>query len=389
MNYVSQENLDNIVKGLSKKIAMSVSNGALIGDTTPVGTVISFMGTQAPLFYLICDGTTYNIAEYQELADFIEAQFGAVNYFGGDGITTFAVPDLQGEFLRGSGTNSHTDMGDGANVGVHQDATTVPDFVVDAIGAQRIYFPVPTISTSNADSITLKPIPTDTTNNVSGRKFVNPDGSDTHTGSSGGNLKTIRPTNTSVLYCIKYTKAVIPSEYEDGTPIGRVIFDSILREGYIKANGAQIEDASISIPRLLSFVQKYSSQLIAYDQATYEANVGLYMYDSNNDILTLPNYIGRFVEGGNSVESIEAGLPNIKGGQSQKNASAYYTEYGPSQGAFYFPSTWAGHERAIVENSAWTLSSITFDASRYSSIYSDSVTTVQPSSITLIPQIRY
>ena len=204
---------------------------------------------------------------------------------------------------------------------------------------------------------------------------------------------TSRPTNTSVLYCIKYTKAVIPSEYEDGTPVGRVIFDSILREGYIKANGAQIEDASISIPRLLSFVQKYSSQLIASDQATYEANVGLYMYDSNNDILTLPNYIGRFMEGGNSVTSIEAGLPNIKGQQ----------EFATWQGGYSILLTSTNESLYQITSGTASQSTLAFgtngsnigkrylvlDASRSSSVYSDTVNTVQPSSITLIPQIRY
>ena len=200
-----------------------------------------------------------------------------------------------------------------------------------------------------------------------------------------------RPTNTSVLYCIKYTKAVIPSEYEDGTSVGRVIFDSILREGYIKANGAQIEDASISIPRLLSFVQKYSSQLIAPDQATYDANVGLYMYDSNNDILTLPNYIGRFMEGGNSITSIEAGLPNIKGWIVATNMGHHTT------GQKYYDGALTNYgitssDTAIFGNTqsnSTTIHGIDFNASSSSSIYSDSVTTVQPSSITLIPQIRY
>ena len=372
MNYVSQENLDNIVKGLSNKIAMSVSNGALIGDTTPVGTVISFMGTQAPLFYLICDGTIYNIAEYQELADFIEAQFGAVNYFGGDGVDTFAVPDLQGEFLRGTGTNSHTNQGSGENVGVHQD------------GTQNIYLHLDqTLLYMRYNSSSIKSFP------------ENPDSLIEETvdayigGGTKGSYSTSditgyisRPTNTSVLYCIKYTKAVIPSEYEDGTPVGRVVFDSILRDGYIKANGAQIEDATIAIPRLLSFVQKYSSQILASDQATYDANVGLYMYDSNNDILTLPNYIGRFLEGGNSVTSIEAGLPNIKGRfhsyvpYAWSNPSGAFSNF--SQGSTMFQNV-SGTSASIIE----------FDAYDSNSIYSDTVTTVQPSSITLIPQIRY
>lgn len=383
MNYVSQENLDNIVKGLSNKIVMSVSNGALIGDTTPVGTVISFMGTQAPLFYLVCDGSTYNIEEYNELANFIEAQFGSKNFFGGDGIDTFAIPDLRGEFLRGTGTNSHENQGNGDNVGVHQDATEHIDLYISTY-AKYIGAYASTNSATDYERSTNK----DSTQN--GVAYLQNNSFQSATGAySNAGLFTSRPTNTSVLYCIKYTKAVIPSEYEDGTPVGRVIFDSILREGYIKANGAQIEDATIAIPRLLSFVQKYSSQILAPDQATYDANVGLYMYDSNNDILTLPNYIGRFMEGGNSVTSIEAGLPNItrnfitRGLKDTRIVVA-------SDGVFNVTADNVYGDADVYSGSTKNGAvKIDFDASQANPIYSDSVNTVQPSSITLIPQIRY
>ena len=96
------------------------------GDSTPVGTVIYYAGLTAPNGYLKCDGSIYNITDYSDLAFFIKTNYGAENYFGGDGTTTFAVPDWRGEFFRASGTNSHANQGSGANVGVHQDATEVP-----------------------------------------------------------------------------------------------------------------------------------------------------------------------------------------------------------------------------------------------------------------------
>lgn len=60
---------------------------------------------------------------YPILAEHIKTNFGSYNKFGGDGTTTFAVPDLRGEFLRGTGTNSHSGQGSGAAVGTHQDGT--------------------------------------------------------------------------------------------------------------------------------------------------------------------------------------------------------------------------------------------------------------------------
>ena len=43
-------------------------------DSTPVGTVLSFMGKTAPTGYLICDGTVYNISDYPNLANFFLIQ---------------------------------------------------------------------------------------------------------------------------------------------------------------------------------------------------------------------------------------------------------------------------------------------------------------------------
>ena len=63
-------------------------------EDTPVGHIIHYMGNNAPKHYLICDGGEYNIVDYPYLAQHFTDEFGSVNYFGGDGTTTFAVPDL-------------------------------------------------------------------------------------------------------------------------------------------------------------------------------------------------------------------------------------------------------------------------------------------------------
>ncbi len=98
-------------------------NGKYGIEDTPVGHIISYMGTKAPKHYLTCDGSEYPIADYPYLARHFTDEFGSSNYFGGDGETTFAVPDLRGEFLRGTGTASRN-TGSGAEVGVHQNGTS-------------------------------------------------------------------------------------------------------------------------------------------------------------------------------------------------------------------------------------------------------------------------
>jgi len=169
-------------------------------DGNPVGTIISFMGINAPLGYLKCDGDVYNIASYQRLANHILTQFGSVNYFGGNGTTTFAVPDLRGEFLRGTGTNSHASQGSGSNVGVHQDASSVRHWHVSD-GTTNVYFR--TGNNYMGESVVM---PHDGSVNPSGSTtFANIKVSGSNTSTTGNNTSyNVRPTNTSVLYCIKY-----------------------------------------------------------------------------------------------------------------------------------------------------------------------------------------
>lgn len=95
-----------------------------IDDGVPTGAVVSFMALSAPNGYLICDGSIYNISAYSKLASYIKSQFGSLNYFGGNGTTTFAVPDMRNLFLRGyHGTATEKLSGD---IGKKQDATVHP-----------------------------------------------------------------------------------------------------------------------------------------------------------------------------------------------------------------------------------------------------------------------
>lgn len=156
----------------------------------PVGMICAFMAVTAPDGFLACDGSTKNIADYQALADFIKAQFGSYTKFGGDGTTTFGLPNLSGEFLRGAGTNGHANQGAGAAVGTHQDATVIPNFYIDSTN-KMLSVPGSNIQITNPDTAAA---------NASGNGFSSygtPSGSYPQSAS-------VRPTNTAVLYCISY-----------------------------------------------------------------------------------------------------------------------------------------------------------------------------------------
>lgn len=160
----------------------------------PVGHIMAYMGNNVPVHYLACDGSVYNITDYPYLSEFILNEFGGYDYFGGDGVNTFAVPDLRGEFLRGTGENSYENQGSGSEVGKHQDATyrfTGGENITSDSTIFGVYVSKDKGISGNHDS----------TFSETGR-YANY--SAISTGEYTAPYYTARPTNTSVLYCIKY-----------------------------------------------------------------------------------------------------------------------------------------------------------------------------------------
>ena len=173
---------------------------------TPVGTVISVMGKTAPANYLACNGQIVNIADYPELATYFEEQFESVNYFGGDGTTTFGIVDLSGEFLRGAGTNSHSGEGNGADVGEHQNATRVPNIGTthggtDSTKAYGLFYRCPP-SSINSDMNYVSNEDANFYPSQTPKKIVFNQDSALDGTSENYAMKSVRPTNTSVLFCI-------------------------------------------------------------------------------------------------------------------------------------------------------------------------------------------
>lgn len=167
----------------------------LSGDGTPIGTVISYMGTKAPENYLICDGTELSVIDYPALAKQIQSEFGVVNYFGGDGITSFALPDLRNEFLRGYHEEAAEKLS--GNIGEHQEATEIPYiWRGDTSDPSWCTFdPSRVLTQTNQDKFI--------NGNSSKRGFIIRNLSTYST--EGTTFKyTTRPMNVAVLYCIKY-----------------------------------------------------------------------------------------------------------------------------------------------------------------------------------------
>lgn len=156
------------------------------GGGSPIGTIISFMGTSAPAGYLVCDGAEYEITAYPALADFFRQQFGSANHFGGDGETTFAVPDMRNLFLRGF----HGEAGEqlSGEMGERQEGTSIP-YISSNLQGSALNFPL-----GGAESFELE-------TRTTGVNYVGRSGE-----WNGNNILasyTVRPVNMAVLYCIK------------------------------------------------------------------------------------------------------------------------------------------------------------------------------------------
>ena len=84
---------------------------ATANSLTPAGTIITFGGTSAPTGYLACDGASIDRTTYATLYSAIGTTWGTVDS------NSFNVPNLQGAFLRGAGTQTYTNAYDGGSVG--------------------------------------------------------------------------------------------------------------------------------------------------------------------------------------------------------------------------------------------------------------------------------
>lgn len=102
-------------------------SGALsFGNICPIGSMVAWPTSSAPTGWLECDGSAVSRTTYATLFALIGDDYGA-----GDGSTTFNLPDLRGEFIRGwdhgkgsdPNAGTRTNRGDGTtgdNVGTKQ-----------------------------------------------------------------------------------------------------------------------------------------------------------------------------------------------------------------------------------------------------------------------------
>ena len=97
-----QEEIAGVIEGSGSALSkpsnaqLLVAILALIAAAVPAGKLSAFARTAAPTGWLECDGAVVSRSVYPALFAAVGTAFGA-----GDGSTTFGLPDLRGEFVRG------------------------------------------------------------------------------------------------------------------------------------------------------------------------------------------------------------------------------------------------------------------------------------------------
>lgn len=165
------ESLMLVSDGVSKWFVMADTR-----DQSPAGEVIAFAASTAPGGFLKANGAAISRTTYARLFATIGTTFGV-----GDGSTTFNLPDLRGEFIRGWDDGRSVDTG--RVFGSAQAATALNEHV-----------------STDGTNLTTGVVDSDgfTTYSIPGRLT-------TSTGSSLSYKRWLfKPRNVAMLYCIKY-----------------------------------------------------------------------------------------------------------------------------------------------------------------------------------------
>lgn len=189
-------------------------------NSVPTGTVIAFPTSSVPDGYIKCNGATLSEAAYPELFTIIGRTYG-----GSAASSTFRVPDLRGEFIRGwddgrgvdSGRaigssqsheiQSHGHTGSTSNAGTHSHSGSTDttgahthELELNRWGDPRNNHAYAGSSVSSSSTHFTK-----SAGSHSHSLSIDSGGSHTHSvtvDSSGGNET--RPRNVAMMYCIKY-----------------------------------------------------------------------------------------------------------------------------------------------------------------------------------------
>ncbi|MFW5799441.1 MAG: phage tail protein [Spirochaetota bacterium] len=152
----------------------------------PPGTILTYSAEIPPDGYLICDGSELARDVYSNLFNIIGELYGS-----GDDVSTFNIPDLRGEFIRGFDNGKGVDVD--REIGSYQEGTK--HVWISGNTNNYLYFP--------RDSVAVKPVNYEEVENGSKHRLAH-ETAITGTASATQTLYKSRPRNIALNYIIKY-----------------------------------------------------------------------------------------------------------------------------------------------------------------------------------------
>jgi microcystin-dependent protein len=100
----------------------------------PVGAIVTFAALVVPAGYLLCDGSAISRTTYAALFATIGTIYGA-----GDGVSTFNVPDLRNQFIRGKADDRAVGSTQAGSFAAHTHPVSDPGHVHDSTASQAAH----------------------------------------------------------------------------------------------------------------------------------------------------------------------------------------------------------------------------------------------------------
>ena len=175
-----------------------------LASGVPVGTILAHAANTPPTGFLECNGSNISRSTYATLFSTISTTFGV-----GDGSSTFALPDLRGQFIRGWANTGNTDASrvfGSTQTDQNKNHTHTTDSTSLTGGIRKISEGF--LAGGSATGVFTKT--SDGNNSITGSSSTSPvggvdfDGTHTHTISSSGGGTEARPTNLALMYIIKF-----------------------------------------------------------------------------------------------------------------------------------------------------------------------------------------
>ena len=180
-------------------------------------------------------------------------------------------------------------------------------------------------------------------------------------------------------YITDGTAIFILRDTRDGTPVGRPVSDDILRDSYVRRNGALLQRGSY--PTLVKFLQ--DNPTLVTTEANWPNSKNLWTWgdgtSTTGTTIRVPDDRGQYEQLSDSMGLVAAGLPNILG-----EFSGVGMLYASCTGALSAYST----QGAYGGGGGGLFGVMNFNASKSSPIYGSS-TTVTPPTIKRISQMKY